>query len=62
MLYNADSELHTLKEASVRSRLCLRHAVFSKNIKEQVGGLIKAEEWQRLRTEAEWKQQSLSDF
>lgn len=34
----------------------------AKKIKEQVGGLIKAEEWERLRSGKEWEQKSLSEF
>jgi helicase len=65
MLYNAGFRtVHSLKEASVEQIAAVPTLgpMLAKNIKEQVGGLIKAEEWQRLRTEAEWRQQSLSDF
>ena len=34
----------------------------AKKIKEQVGGFVKKEAWERLSSEQEFKQRALSDF
>ncbi|MEJ5328471.1 MAG: hypothetical protein WHU54_09545, partial [Candidatus Bathyarchaeia archaeon] len=34
----------------------------AKKIKEQVGGFVKKEAWEKLEKTAEWRQKSLADF
>jgi helicase len=65
MLFNAGlSSIKALKEASVEEIAVVptMGPSLAKSIKEQVGGLIKAEEWERLKSEKEWQQKSLSEF
>lgn len=53
-----------LKEANVEDIAAVPTLglALAKSIKEQVGGLIKAEEWQHLKSDKEWEQKSLSEF
>jgi helicase len=65
MLFNAGyNSIQALKEASVEqlAEVPTLGLILAKRIKEEVGGLIKADEWQRLKTEKEWEQKSLSEF
>jgi len=65
MLFNAGfTSIRALKEASIEQLAAVPTlgSTLAKRIKEQVGGLIKAEEWQRLRSGKEWEQKSLSEF
>ena len=65
MLFNAGlSSIKALKEASLEEIAVVptMGPGLAKSIKEQVGGLIKAEEWERLKSEKEWQQKSLSEF
>jgi len=34
----------------------------AKRIKEQIGGFVKKDTWEKLEKEDEWKQKSLSEF
>lgn len=65
MLFNAGfTSLRVLKEASVEEIAAVPTLglTLAKRIKEQVGGLIKAEEWERLKSGKEWEQKSLTEF
>jgi hypothetical protein len=37
-------------------------ARLAKKIKEQVGGFVKKEVWEKLEKEDEWKQKALSEY
>ena len=65
MLFNAGfTSIKSLKEASIEeiASVPTLGPSIAKNIKEYVGGLIKTEELQRLKSEKEWEQKSLSEF
>ncbi|MCK5628876.1 hypothetical protein KAI12_05355, partial [Candidatus Bathyarchaeota archaeon] len=44
------------------SRLPLIGPRLAKKIKEQVGGFVKKEEWEKLGKDEEWKQRALTDY
>jgi helicase len=65
MLFNAGfTSIKNLKEASIEeiASVPTLGSSLAKNIKEYVGGLIRTEELQRLKSEKEWEQKSLSEF
>ena len=65
MLFSSGyASLRALKEASVEELAAIPTLgpMLARRIKEQVGGLIKAEEWERLKSGKEWEQKSLSEF
>ncbi|MDQ1280904.1 MAG: ATP-dependent helicase [Thermoproteota archaeon] len=65
MLFNSGfRNIDELKQASIDkiTQVPLIGLQTAKRIKEQVGGLIKAEEWERLKTKKEGKQRSLSEY
>jgi len=65
MLFNAGfTSIKNLKEASIEeiASVPTLGSSLAKSIKEYVGGLIRTEELQRLKSEKEWEQKSLSEF
>ncbi|MFH0749068.1 MAG: DEAD/DEAH box helicase [Candidatus Bathyarchaeota archaeon] len=56
--------LEDLKHASIPQLLAvpLMGPQLAKRIKEQVGGVVKAEEWSKIKTEREWEQKTIGDF
>ncbi|MEM3440949.1 MAG: helix-hairpin-helix domain-containing protein, partial [Candidatus Bathyarchaeia archaeon] len=65
ILYNAGFKtLEDIKHASLEdlTNLPLIGPRLAKKIKEQVGGFVKKEAWEKLEKTAEWRQKSLVDF
>ena len=65
VLYNAGFKtIEDLKKADITTltNLPLIGPRLAKRIKEQVGGLIKKEEWERLKKSREWKQKAMTEF
>jgi hypothetical protein len=53
-----------LKKAPVKklTDLPLIGLKLAKKIKDQVGGFIKAEEWEKLKRGEEWEQRAISEY
>jgi helicase len=65
ILYNANlKSVRDLKACSLEDliRLPLIGPRLAKKIKEQVGGLVKLEDWKKLQKGKIWEQQALSDY
>lgn len=65
ILYNAGYKtLEDIKHAPLEdlTNLPLIGPRLAKKIKEQVGGFVKKEAWEKLEKTAEWRQKSLADF
>jgi helicase len=65
IIYNAGLKtIEDVKHASVESltSLPLIGPRLAKKIKEQVGGFVKKETWDKLDKEEEWKQQTLTEY
>jgi helicase len=65
IMFNAGyKSIEDLKSASIEdlTNLPLVGPRLAKKIKEQVGGFVKKDTWERLDTEQEFKQKALSDF
>lgn len=65
IMYNAGFQtIEIIKHAPLEdlTNLPLIGPRLAKKIKEQVGGFVKKETWERLEKEDEWKQRSLSDY
>lgn len=65
VLYNAGYKtLEDIKHAPLEelTNLPLIGPRLAKKIKEQVGGFVKKEAWEKLEKTAEWRQKSLADF
>jgi helicase len=65
IIYNAGYKtIEDIKRAAVEdlTNLPLVGPRLAKKIKEQVGGLVKKDTWERLEKGEEWKQKALTDF
>ncbi len=65
LLFNAGyTTLRALRDASIEQLLAVPTfgPALVKNVKEQVGNTLKAEEWKRLKKESSWEQTSISKF
>jgi hypothetical protein len=65
IIFNAGYQtIEDLKQASIEdlTNLPLVGPRLAKKIKEQVGGFVKKDTWERLAKEQEFKQRALSDF
>lgn len=65
VLYNAGLRtIGELKRAPLEklTNLPLIGPKLAKKIKEQVGGFVKTEEWEKLKKEEEWKQRALTEY
>ena len=65
IIYNAGYQsIEDIKHASIEelTNLPTVGPRLAKKIKEQVGGFMKKEEWEKLATEQEFKQKALGDF
>ncbi len=62
-LYNSGYKtVDDLKHAKIDDLIALLGPVLAKRLKEQIGGLVKKEAWDRLSKSEEWKQKSLGDY
>jgi len=65
IIYNAGYKtIEDIKHATLEelTNLPLIGPRVAKRIKEQVGGFVKKDEWEKLETVEEWKQKALSEF
>lgn len=65
MIYNAGyKKIEDLKHAAIEDlvNLPLIGAKLAKKIKEQVGGFVKKEDWEKLEKAEEWKQKALTEY
>jgi helicase len=65
IIYNAGYEsIKDVKSAAIKDLmdLPLIGAKLAKRIKEQVGGLVKKEEWENLEKMEEWEQKALTEY
>ncbi|MGZ4851216.1 MAG: helix-hairpin-helix domain-containing protein, partial [Candidatus Bathyarchaeia archaeon] len=65
IMYNAGYQtIDDIKHASIEdlTNLPLVGPRLAKKIKEQVGGFVKKDEWNKLSAEQEFKQKTLGDF
>ena len=65
IMFNAGYQtIEDIKRASIEelTNLPLVGPRLAKKIKEQVGGFVKKEEWEKLGSEQEFKQKALGDF
>jgi helicase len=65
ILYNAGYKtIEDIKHAAIEdlTNLPLIGPKLAKKIKEQVGGFIKKEEWEKLEKEEDWKQKALTEY
>jgi helicase len=65
IMFNAGYRtVEDIKHASIEdlTNLPLVGPRLAKKIKEQVGGFVKKDEWEKLEKIDEWKQKTLSDF
>ncbi len=65
IMYNAGYQtIEAIKHAQLQdlATLPLIGPRLSKRIKEQVGGFVKKEAWEKLEKDDEWKQKSLADY
>ncbi|MEM2385504.1 MAG: helix-hairpin-helix domain-containing protein, partial [Candidatus Bathyarchaeia archaeon] len=65
ILYNAGYKtIDDLKHVQIEDlmNLPLIGQKLAKKIKEQVGGFIKKEGWERVKKEEEWKQKALTEY
>ncbi|MEM4701549.1 MAG: helix-hairpin-helix domain-containing protein, partial [Candidatus Bathyarchaeia archaeon] len=64
-LYNAGYKtIEDIKHAQIEElmNLPLIGPKLAKKIKEQVGGFVKKEAWEKLEKEEEWKQKALTEY
>ena len=65
ILYNSGySTIENIKNAKLEelTNLPLIGPKLAKRIKEQVGGFVKKDTWERLEKENEWKQRALTEY